>query len=144
MKRFHEQWAIISVLDPIDANAVDSTGDEIDLSKWDEIVVIACAGVVAASSTLTLNFQASATSGGGLTTVTGKTITGTATSDTFQYIMTVLPEEVVAQLGNTYRYAKVAYTFSAHSQLWTIIVLGRAKYSPLTADDLSTVQTVID
>lgn len=143
MMRFHEEWAIISTLDPIDANGVTSTPDEIDLSKYSEFVVIAMAGVVASSSTLTATFSASETSGGSLTAVTGKTITGTATSDTFQYVVTVLPEEITSQNRN-FRYGKIEVTFSAHSQLWAILVLGRVKYPPATDHDLSTVQTIID
>lgn len=146
MKRFHEEWAIVATLDPIDANAGDASTDVVDLSLFDEIAVIVMAGVLNDSATDAIAVKAATASNGttGATTITNKTIAMVGTDDAKQWIITILPEEVQSQLGNAYRYLVVTQDNSAQSQLLAILVLGRARYQPATEHDLASVQTIVD
>lgn len=146
MKRFHEEWAIVATVDPIDANNADLSSDVVDMSKYSEIAVIVMAGVIAACATDAIAVKAATDSAGtgSATTITSKTIAMVATDDGFQWIITILPEEIQSQLGSTFRYLVVTQNNSAHSQLMAILVLGRVKYGLATEQDLSSVQTIVD
>src|SRR5262245_15274219 len=142
MHRFHEEWAIVATLDPVDANAGSASTDVVDMSKFSEIAVIIMAGVLNASATDAIAVKAATDSAGtgSATTITSKTLAMDGDDDAQQWIITILPEEIQSQLGSTFRYLVVTQTNSAHSQLLAILVLGRAKYKPATDHDLSSVQ----
>lgn len=73
-----EVLAVVSVIDP-DAYAPGSvTGDEIDMSKWHAVMAVLMIGDLGTAGTVSLKFQESATSGGGLTDISGA---ATATYD---------------------------------------------------------------
>ena len=139
-KKFHEEWSIVATIDPIDANNADSSADEIDMSKFSEIAVIVLLGVLNDSATNEITVQDSVTAGGSLTTITGKTQSIVGTDDAKQFVISVRSDEMNAGA----RYITVKQANSAHSQLMAMIILGKPYYGPATANDLSTVQTIVD
>lgn len=141
MRRFHEEWAIVATIDPVDGNAVDPETDVIDMSKYHELAAVVMTGVVAASGTLDFALHGSANSdGSSAALITGKSITQfTATDDGKQAIISLKAEELSA----TQRYVKGVMDNSAHSQLCAVVIFGRKKYESQTEDDLSTVDEIV-
>lgn len=139
MDWLHEEIGIVATVDPVDANNTDTDSDEIDMSKWSEVMIIIALGVLNDSATNTVTVKDSATSGGSFTAISGKSQAIVGTDDAKQFIISVKAEE----MNSGARYLKVTQNNSAHSQLMAIIVLGRARYKPATDDDLSSVQTVV-
>ena len=139
-KLFYEEWALIATIDPQDGNAVDPSTDEIDMSKWEEVVFVLLTGLVAASGTCDFKIREANTSGGTFSDISGKAITQlTATSDNIQTITHLLPEELSAG----YRYVKGVMDNSAHSQLVGVVAFGRAKYQPSSDNDLASVVEIV-
>lgn len=137
MTKGYEEWGIVGILAPIDANAVSTSTAAIDMSLWSQIMIIVSIGVTVGTSVI--KAQDSATSGGTYVDITGKTYSEAATDDGLQRIINVLSEEMNAGA----RYIKINYVFSANSNLAALIILGKANNPPATDNDLSTV-TVID
>jgi hypothetical protein len=139
MMKTYEEFAAIGYLAPIDANALNTNLTAIDMSLWSEIAVILQYGVVAASETLALTVQDSATSGGSYVQISGKLWNGINTDDGRIIWINVLAEE----MNPGARFIKVFYNFSAHSALASILVLGRANNPPATDNKLAA-ETVVD
>jgi len=141
-KLFHEEWAIVATIDPIDANNADSSTDVIDMSKWEEVAFIVMLGVINASATFDFLVEESTTSGGSYTTISGKSITqltGAGSDGAKQAIVVVKAEELSAG----YRYIRGTMANSANSQLAAVLALGRARYQPASDDDLSSVDEIV-
>lgn len=138
-QRMHEEWAIVATVDPVDANNADSDSDEVDMSKFHEVMVIIMLGVLNDSATNTVTIKDSPTSGGSFTAISGKSQAITGTDDAKQFVISVRADEMNAGA----RYLKVTQDNSAHSQLTAILVLGRPRFLPATDEDLSTVQTPV-
>lgn len=140
MKKLYEEIGICATVDPIDANAADSDSDEIDMSLWEEVLFIIALGVLNDSATNTVTIKESSTSGGSFSTISGKSQAIVGTDDAKQFVIRVGAEELTP--GK--RFIKSTMDNSAHSQLMSIVAIGRPKYQPATDSDLSTVQTVVD
>lgn len=145
MRWGHEEWGIVATIDPIDANNADSSTDEIDMSKWSELMAIVQLGVINASATFDFKLQYRTTSGGSGTDITGKAITQLtgAGSDGAKQAIISLREEELMTLAQGARYVVGVMANSAHSQLAAVLILGRAKRLPATDDDLSSVDEVV-
>jgi len=137
--RMYEDWAIVATIDPIDANNADSSSDAVDMELFEEIMAVVAAGVLDNSTDTDVDAQESDTSGGTYANITGKHIDIAGTDDAKQWIIGVRGSDLTA--GK--KFVKFTMANSAHSQLLSILVLGRPKYKPATNLDLATVQTPV-
>src|SRR5262245_765003 len=92
----HERVGIVATVDPVDANNADSDSDEIDMSKFSEVMFIIACGVLNDSATCSVAIKESATSGGSYQTISGKTKSIVGTDDAKQFIISVKAEELSA------------------------------------------------
>lgn len=138
-KLFHEGWAIVGRVSPIDGNAANSATAAIDMSKWEEVCFIVQVGVIAASGTVDFKVQEGATSSP-TTDMSGKAMTQLDANDDNKEVMIHVKAE---ELANGNRYIRGLFTNSAHSQLISCVALGRGKDLPASDDDLSTVDEIV-
>jgi len=138
---FHEEWAIVATIDPIDANNADSSTDIIDMARWEEVVFIVQTGVMATSSTLDFKVTEDSDSAmGSATDLTGKSIVQlTDVDDAKQVMLHVKAEELSA--GE--RYIRGVMANSANSMLAAVVAFGRGKHQPASDLDLSSVDEIV-
>lgn len=140
----YENWATVALQAPIDANNADvtlpSSTTGIDMSLWDELLIIIQCGVLAAGTTDAFTVSDSPTTNGAYTAISGKTKTLADTDDGFVYIIALRTSEMNASA----RFVRIVQNNSAHSQLLAVLVLGKAVNPPATDNKLSIQQTVID
>lgn len=143
MRRFHEEWALIATIDPIDANNADSSTDIIDMSKFSEVAFVIALGVINASATFDFAvYEDEASNMAGEAAMSGKSITqltGAGSDGAKQAIVSVKAEELSAGC----RYIRGTMANSAHSQLACVLAFARRKYESQTEDDLSTVDEIV-
>lgn len=138
---FHEQWAIVGVIDPVDANNADTSTTGIDMSKFDQVCFLVLAGAIAASGTFDVSIEESAAASSGFAAMSpAKAMTQLdANDDNKQAMIHVLAEELSA--GK--RYIRATMANSAHAQVVAIVALGRGKFKPASDDDLSSVDEIV-
>jgi hypothetical protein len=138
----YEAWATVAFQAPIDANNADitlpSSATGIDMSLWDELLVIIEIGVTA--GTVALDLRDSPTTNGSYTAIAGKTKTTLATDDGNIYIIALN----VSELNPLARFVRAYQDNNAASQLMAILILGKAVNPPATDNKLAAQQAVID
>lgn len=142
-KLFHEDWALVATIDPIDANNADSSTDIIDMSLWEEVVFVVMLGVINASATFDFAvYEDEAASMSGEAAMSGKSITqftGGGSDGAKQALVHVKSEE----LSSGCRYIRGTMANSAHSQLAAVVAFGRGRFQPASDGDLSSVDEIV-
>lgn len=143
MNWLHEGAAIIATVDPQTVANSEQLSDEIDMSKWEQIMAVLLLGNMA-SETIDFGLQSASSSGGSYSNLSGKQATQLAAhasnNDGKQLVISLKSEE----LGQGNRYVKArAITGGATGGPACIIVLGVPRYGPGTDDDLSSVAEII-
>lgn len=110
-------------------------GDEIDMSKWHEVMAVFLWGNMAAEA-LDTGLQSSSKSGGSYSNISGKQITQQAAhasnNDNLQHVVSLQSEEI------TNRYVKARMvTGNTTGGPAAYVVLGRGRFKPGTGDNLS-------
>jgi len=138
----YEDWATVAFQAPVDANNVDATLPSattgIDMSLWDQILVIVQIGVT--TGTLTIDLRDSPATNGSYTAITGKTKTTTGTDDGLIFIIALN----VSELNASARFLRAYQDNSAASQLQAVLILGKAVNPPATDNKIAAQQTVVD
>lgn len=136
---FSEDWAIVACIDPDAYSANTYTSDEIDRSLWEQLAVVLMVGDLGASASVAATVKDSATSGGSLTTISGKTTTvgGTSpnTGSNTQQVIHVRSDEN----NSNARYVKVEMVVATATSDAGLIVLGKGRHRPASDNDLSSV-----
>jgi hypothetical protein len=144
MLKGYEQWASVGFQAPIDGNNVDailpSATTGVDMSLWDELLVVIQLGVLAASTTNVADLRDSPTTNGTYTAISGKTKSIGASDDGFIFIIALNASEMTAGA----RFVRLYQDNSAHSQFISVLILGKATNPPATDNKLSVQQTVVD
>jgi Cys-tRNA synthase (O-phospho-L-seryl-tRNA:Cys-tRNA synthase) len=146
-RRFSDDWAVVSTIDPDAYGTGAQTSDVIDMQDWERIVVIVQGGTLGSSATLDAAVHYDTASNGSFTNkVTGKEITQmteAGTDSDKQAIIEVTASEVAAMAAGA-RYARVAMTVGAATSDAGLLVLGRsAHYNPATDYDLASVDEIV-
>jgi len=134
---FNEEWALVGTIDP-DANATGATNsDVIDMSKFDEVVFIICAGILGTAATLDFKVQESATSGGTYTDISGASIAQLvkASNDDDQAILSIKG----SSLSDGMQFVRGVHTIGAATSDSSVTILGRAKNLPASDYNLASV-----
>ena len=144
MIKSYEEWGVVAIQAPIDANAVDasipSATTGIDMSLWSQLMIISQFGVMNDSGTNTITVKDSPTTNGTYTAIAGKSQAVVGTDDGKVNIIAVDSSELNAGA----RFVRVINDNSAHSQLLSQVVLGKANNPPATDNDLAVVMTIVD
>jgi hypothetical protein len=144
MKKGYEEWGVVGIQAPIDANNADATVPSattgIDMSLWSQLLFITSLGVLDNSATLDQTIKDSPTTNGTYAAISGKTKAIVGTDDGKVMIIALDASELNAGA----RYVRMTQDNSAHSQLVSVLVLGKAINPPATDNDLSVVGTLVD
>lgn len=144
MLKGYEVWAVAAYQAPIDANAADvtlpSANTGIDMSLWSELLIIIELGVLNNSATDAVTVSNSSSTNGTYANLAGKSAAIVGTDDGFIYIIALNASELDAGC----RFVRVVQDNSAHSQLLSVLVLGRAVQPPATDHKIAAQQTIID
>src|SRR5436190_20461812 len=93
----HESWGIVATIDPQTLGGSQLLSDEIDMSKWHELLMILLTGDCAANGTIDGGFASAAASGGSYSNVSGKQLTQRAShasnNDNLQFIVSLRADE---------------------------------------------------
>lgn len=140
-----ESVAVIGTVDPDAYGTGATTSDIIDMSYWEEIMVVVMVGTLGTNATVDAVVAGSASSNmASSATITGKSITqltDAGTDSDKQAIIRVTAEEVAAQ---GYRYVQLTMTVgTATSDAGAIILGSSCVYEPVAAYDLASVDEVI-
>lgn len=135
--------AVVATVDP-DANAAGAhTSDEVDMSKFDNLMWIVQAGELGSSAGLAFKLQESDSSGGTFTDITGKAITqltDAATDSDKQAIVTVRSDELAD--GN--RFVRGIMTITTATSDSAVICLGFfPRHGPASDSDLASVAEIV-
>lgn len=141
-----EQVAVVGIIDPDAYTATAYTTDYIDMSKWEEIMVIVMAGDLGSSATIDAKLTEYTTTGGaGSHDITGKAITQltqAGTDDNKQAIINLRREEMNVDGG--LRYVRVTMTVGTATSDCGVIVLGVVpRRAPASDNDLSSVDEIV-
>lgn len=137
-----EEWAVVGVIDP-DANTAGTLyTDDIDMSLFEQILVVGSVGVMVAASTVDISLVSGAAATP-TTAVTGKAATQLVgspnTGDDKQVLINLRGDELTE--GHRYVRAKMVIASAASDS--AVIVLGKAKSLPSSDNDLASVTEII-
>lgn len=135
--RLSEQIAVCGYVAP-DANAAGTVRTNvIDMSKFERIMAIVCAGDLGASATLDFKFEGCDTSGGTYVDITGAAITQLtqAGTDSNKTAVLELKAETLAALG--YRFVKGVHVVATATSDTGVVVIGECRYLPAADQDIA-------
>jgi len=139
-----EEWGIVATIDP-DANTAGALlSDAVDMSLFEQIMVIVLGGELGIGGTIAVKLTESAASGGTYTDITGKAITTLADSpadgnNDKQAIINLRGDEMTAGM----RYVKVSHTVATATSDSAVVVLGKGKSLPASDNDLASVAEIV-
>jgi hypothetical protein len=136
-----ERWAVVATVDPQTVVNSEALSDEIDMSKWHEIMAILLLGNMA-SETIDFALYDCGTSGGTFAAITSKSATQLAAhasnNDNKQIVITCRGDECK-------RYVKArTITGGATGGPAAVLVLGRPRIAPGSDDDLASVAEIVN
>lgn len=139
-----EEWAIVGTVDPDNNAAGEALSDAIDMSLFEQIMVIVLAGELGTGATLAVKLTQATTSGGTYSDITGKAITTLADSpadndNDKQAIINLRGDEMTPDN----RWVKVSHTVANATSDSAVVVLGKGKSLPSSDNDLSTVAEIV-
>jgi hypothetical protein len=141
----HEEWAVISCIDPdaytaSEYNTYGTENDTIDMTLWSEVMFILMAGTLGSSATLNMDIESGSANGTFGNTVKSITQLTQAGSDSDkQVVVCVKSEELTA--GDRYLNAEV--TLGTATSDFGLLVLGRARHKPASGSDLASVDEIV-
>ncbi len=146
-----EVIAVVSCIDPDAYAPATITGDEIDMSKWHAVMAVLVIGDLGTAGSVALKFQESATSGGGLTDISGAATATYAQTDNPNPSNTQVKLDLRAdQLSEGYRYVKPVLTVADATSPMTatsdvaVVVFGVwPKSGAASAIDLASVDEIV-
>src|SRR5436305_10744431 len=118
----HEQWGVVSTIDPANLNNATSNGDYVDMSKFHEVIAILLLGAVDATIDFSLR-ESDDTGGTNEAAISGKSITQLTggTQDNNQYVISLKSEEMTP--ARRYVRPRVVVA-SGTTNLGCVVVLG--------------------
>jgi len=138
-----EEWAVVATVDPDANTAAAYSSDEIDMSLFEQILVVTMAGTIAAAGTIDTKIQSATTSGGTFADVTNKSATQlTGSPDTANDAQTLINLRG-DELTEGHRYVKVVHTVGGATGDSAVVVLGKGKSLPSSDNDLATVAEIV-
>jgi hypothetical protein len=141
MKYASSEWAIVGTIDPQTGNGGEYLSDEVDMSKFHEVMALVVIGDIGSSGTVDGSLQAASTSGGSYSAITGKSITqltASGSDDNKQVVINCRGDETGGK-----RYVKLGITCSAHNSLICGVILARGRIQPSSDDDLASVDEIL-
>jgi len=137
--KLSEQLVLVGTIDP-DAYAADSnpSSDEVDMSDFDEIIVVATFGTVEATAAGTVTINSGAASGTHGNAVKVLRTYDATNSDDKQYICSVKGSDLTS--GD--RYVQVDTDFNTAALDFSLVILGRPKVVPGDGVDLASATIV--
>jgi len=141
-----ERLSLIATIDP-QASSTTLKSDVFDMEHFEKVLAIVSVGAFGTSGTLDAKFEASATSNGTFTTVSGKTITQLTEpgSDGNKQVLINLSAAEVA--ASTARWGRVFVTNAKGSNTYSVVVLGQPRrteaFTTIARKDLSTVDEIV-
>jgi len=139
---FSEEWAVVATIDPDAYTAATYTSDVIDMTDWEQLVVVTMAGTLGDSAGVVTTVKDSSASPHA--TVSGKTTTigGTSpsTGSDTQKIIHVRGSELNSQA----RYVTVSMQVTGATSDCGLIVFGQGRHRPASDNDLASVEEIVD
>jgi hypothetical protein len=146
MTRLYEDWAIVAEIDPQTLGNATILSGEINMSLWQEIVMIVLTGDCAANGTIDAGFQGASASGGSYAALTGYAITQRASSatanDNKQFIVRAGSPKLHT-LGKPFIKGFITGSGASIGPV-AALILGRPRYGGPTDFDVTSVTEVVD
>jgi len=135
---FHEEWAIVSTIDPANINNATTNGDYVDMTLFHEVSAVLILGAIDSTVDFSLR-NAKTTGGAGEVVITGKTMTQLTggTQDNEQHIINCRSDELTAV---DQRYIRPRVIMGAGTtNIAAVVIFGRPRHGPGTDNDLASV-----
>lgn len=141
-----EEWAVVGTVDP-DANTAGAVNsDIIDMSLFEQILVIVSIGALGSGATVAVKLQEGAAANmSDAADIAGKAITTfadsspTGSNDDQQAIINLRGDELTE--GD--RYVRAVHTVANATSDSAVIILGKAKSGPSSDNDLASVAEIV-
>lgn len=142
-----EQIAIVGIIDPDAYGANAYNTDYIDMSKWEEIMIIGMAGDLGSSATLDFDvYEYTDASDGGeneLTTKDAVQLTQAGSDSNKQIVINVRREDL--NIDGGFRYIKAWMIVADATSDCGLVVVGLVpRNAPASDNDLSTVDEIVN
>ena len=151
---YNQELAVVATIDPVamaTSGATTSTStlwtDAVDMDVFEKCIFIVQAGLIDASSGLTLTVysdEASAT--GGMTSAVATATALLAADDGEQQVIEIDTEDMNVDIGDRYLRAKMVLSCTAGSTAGALVsvvaLAGRCRYHPASAYDLASVTEI--
>jgi len=140
-----EEWAVVGTIDP-DANTAGAlNSDIIDMSLFEQILVVVMTGTMGTGGSVAVKVQegnstmsdAADLAGKAITTLTDSSPTGSNHDQ--QAVINVRGDEMTE--GD--RYLRVVHTVATATCDSAVVILGKAKSLPASDNDLTSVQELV-
>ena len=141
-----EEWAVVGTVDP-DANAAGAVNsDIIDMSLFEQILVVVMTGALGSGATVAVKIQEGALANmSDAADISGKAITTfadsspTGSNNDQQALINLRGDELTE--GD--RYVRVVHTVANATSDSAVLILGKGKSGPSSDNDLASVQEIV-
>lgn len=138
---FSEEWAVVATIDPDAYTVATYTSDVIDMTDWEQLVIVTMAGTLGNSASLVTTVKDSSASPHA--TVTGKTTTIGGTSPTTGSDTQKIIHVRGSELTSNARYVTVTMQVTGATSDAGLIVFGQGRHRPASANDLASVSEIV-
>lgn len=143
-KTFSEEWAVVACIDPDAYTAATYTSDVVDMSLWEQIVVVTMAGTMGNGASIVTTVKDSSASPhaaiAGKTTTIGVSGGSPTTGNDSQKVIHLRSSE----LNSNARYVTVTMQVTDATSDAGLIIFGQGRYRPASDNDLASVAEIVD
>jgi hypothetical protein len=138
-----EEWAVVGQIDPVSQGAGTVYSDNIDMSLFEQIIVLGQFGALGTAATADLGIASAATTNP-TTLISGKSgtqlVDSPADNDNNKQIVINLRGD---ELTEGHRYVRAVLTVATAASLASVTVLGKGKSLPASDNDLASVAEIV-